>query len=144
MPSSELKKFCERLHHAPNILLKGMKDRAQKQLCSNTLKSNELKFYIRMKSNNLACFTNVHVYLYRKKEEKQGACFFLVVHAWNQKFQNSTHKNCASEFLTLSALKSPSCELVVFKDMSTCRRQEFQNILERKLCSSFGQLLDVY
>ena len=31
-----------------------------------------------------------------------------------------------------------------YEHIDTCRRQEFQNIFERKLCSCFGELLLVY
>ena len=53
-----VKKNCACFYYPPNVLLRGTKYCAPKQLCSNTLKKNELKFYISLKENKLACFTN--------------------------------------------------------------------------------------
>ena len=50
----------------------------------------------------------------------QGACFF-VMHMWHQKLQQGTQKGGLLEFLILSALKLPSCGLVVFINMNTYR-----------------------
>ena len=58
MSSSGLKKVCARFYHPPNILLRSPKYSVLKRMCSNTLKRNELKVYISLKENKLACFTN--------------------------------------------------------------------------------------
>ena len=60
MPTSELKKFCAPLYHVSNILLRDTKYRARKRLCSNTTKRNELKVYISLKGNKLACLAKVY------------------------------------------------------------------------------------
>ena len=100
----------------------------QKQLCSNkTLKRNKLKFYISSKDTKLACFANElrlisgiwFVWLMIcdfSKKVIESACFF-VVPAWHLKSQQGTQKNCAPEFLILSALKLTSYGLVVFVNM---------------------------
>ena len=81
--------------------------------------------------------------------EKRGARFFAtVVQACTPKVSvRHTKKICIPEFPVLSARKRPLCGLVTFIGMEhvyTYRRQEFQNILERKLSSCFGQLLLIY
>ena len=50
------------------------------------------------------------------KKVIESACFF-VVPAWHLKSQQGTQKNCAPEFLILSALKLTPYGLVVFVNM---------------------------
>ena len=60
LSSAGLKKFCACFYHAPNILFDGHKIWCTKTtiLFNNTLKRNEVKVYISLKGNKLACFAN--------------------------------------------------------------------------------------
>ena len=53
-----------------------------------------------------------------RKKVSQGVSF-LMVHMWHVKLQQGTQKRDSLEFLNLSALKLPSCELVFFINMNT-------------------------
>ena len=81
-----------------------------------------------------------------KKYISPGADFFItVVPSMHQKSQQNIQKNCISEFLIHSALKSPLCKLVVLIDMNMyilTKGWDFKTFFERKLC--FGQLLLIY
>ena len=46
------------LFHAPKILLMDTIYRAQKRLCSDTLKRSQLKLNIYLNDNKMACFQN--------------------------------------------------------------------------------------
>ena len=118
-----------------------------------TLKRNELNVYVSLKGNKLICFANYLRLILRTgfvfslfviSEKSIKRCtFFFIVHAWHQKSQQSTRKKCAPEFLILSALKLPSCGLLVFKKyehLYTYRRYKFKNILERKIFNCLGLL----
>ena len=62
-------------------------------------------------------------------EKSIKSCTLLfIVHAWHQKSQQSTRKKCAPEFLILSALKLPSCGLLVFTNMNTYILTEDTNL----------------
>ena len=98
----------------------------QKQLRSNALKRNELKVYISLNSNKLACFWNsqgsfqVHDLVddFWKKCPR-GARFFAVEQTCTKSLKQGIQKNCITKFSILSALKLPSCGVVVFIDMNT-------------------------
>ena len=61
-----------------------------------------------------------------KKVILQGTRFFEV-YVQHQYINKAHKKNCALEFLILSALKITSCELVVFIDMTTYILTESRN-----------------
>ena len=56
----------------------------------------------------------INTYFYRTPlGAVSGVACFFVVHVWQKKLQQSTPKNYAAKFLFQSALKLPSCDLVV-------------------------------
>ena len=69
------------------------------------------------------------------------------VTSMHQKFQEDIPKDCLSEFPVPSVLKRALFGLVVFigvEHVYTYKRQEFQNIIERKLYNCFGQLILIH
>ena len=119
------------------------KYRAPKWLCSNTLKSIELKFYISLNENKLTCFTNSWgsfqvpnlVYgFWKNYHEVHVSSLWWSMHApkvWTNFKQGIQKKLCTR----ISR---------IYEHVSTYRRNEFQSILERELCNCFGQLLLIY
>ena len=96
----------------------------QKQLRSNALKRNELKVYISLNSNKLACnnsqgFFQVHDLVDDFWKCPRGARFFAVEQTCTKSLKQGIQKNCITKFSILSALKLPSCGVVVFIDMNT-------------------------
>ena len=85
----------------PSILLRGMmKYQLQKQLCS-------------FENERLISFSyTIWLMIPEKKKKSQGAYFFTMVHACNQKSQQGIHK-------IFSFLKLSLCGLAVFIDMNT-------------------------
>ena len=132
---SELKTFCARLCHAASILLRGTKYRARKRLGANR------KFIFPWMVINWYVFQIAKAYFrytmwFMISEISTSRCTFLRgIHAQHhQKFQKNIKKIVQQDFLFL-ALKLLSRRLVVFNDTNTYRRQEFQNVFERKLCN---------
>ena len=80
-----------------------------------------------------------------------GTRFFtvVVVHAMYQKSQQTRHTKTIvyDNFQFFQPLKitfMTTCDFYRYDHIYTYRRKESQNILERKLCNCFGQLLLVY
>ena len=95
--------------HVLNILFRGTKYCPQKGLCSNTLKSNELK---------MAHFRYTIWFMISKKSITR--CTFLRRSTrMHQKFWKGIQKNGVPQFPMLSALKLPVCRLVFFIYMTT-------------------------
>ena len=109
-----------------NILFRDMKFQQRKQLCSR-------------KAHFIHLHNLVHDFLKKKKKKKQAQ----VSSPWCMHTPQKCQRGIQFFF---SALKLLLCGLVVLTDMSTYlqRRREFQNILERKLYNSFGQLFLIY
>ena len=109
---------------------------------------NKLKVCISKKGDKLACKQIRLLSGTRFLKKVARSTFLCVVQLWHQKSKQGTHKNCAPEFLILSVLKLHPCGLVVFIDTNTdtdtytYTRQEFQKIIERKLCNYFSIALD--
>ena len=125
---SGLKKLSVRFCHAPNIILRDTIHCARKQLCSNTLKRNELKVFISLKKINWHVWRIAKTHFryphfsssFLKKVSRDARLFTVVLaSAKLQKSQQGLQKNCVPEFPMLSAHKLPSCGLVVFIDMNT-------------------------
>ena len=116
--------FC----YAPSIHLRGTLYLAQKWLAMLIWKWKGLHIWFMISEKSITRCTFLH----------------CSVHI-NQKFQQVMKKFCPKISISFSRL--PSCELVVFIDMNAnilTGRQEFQNILGKKLCNCFGKLLLIY
>ena len=109
LSNSGLEAFYARFCRGLNILFRGTKYCPQKGLCSNTLKSNELK---------MAHFRYTIWFMISKKSITR--CTFLRRSTrMHQKFWKGIQKNCVPQFPMLSALKLPLCRLVFFIYMTT-------------------------
>ena len=107
--------------------------------CSRMIPRNEFKVFISPIENKLACFAIAKAHF----RYPQSLCFFIVVHP-NTK--SLSQRGIAYEKLSTRFYNSFSAELVIFTDMNMniFGRQEFKNILKRKLCNCMGQLLLIY
>ena len=75
-------------------------------------------------------------------EKSTSRCTFLRgIHARHHQKLKKKHKTIVQQNFLFLALKLLSRRLVVFNDTNTYRRQEFQNVFERKLCNCSGKLL---
>ena len=93
----------------------------QQILCSITLKSNELKFYVSLKENKLACFTNskcsfqVHSDFWNNYYEINISSPWWCTHA-----PNKAHKNLCTRISNFFIpWKLPPWLLSIFIDMNT-------------------------
>ena len=84
------------------------------------------------------CF--VHYLRFLKKVSK-GAHFSSLHTRGTKSLNKAQVKKCAPEFLILSALKLPSCELLVFTNMNTYMLTEDTN-LKRFLKEKYSIALD--
>ena len=100
------------IHHQPSIE-KGKKAIEHQFLCSNTMKTNELKVYISLQENKLVCFTNrVHFSntIWLMISEKSIIVYtFLPYGEWctdvpKVSINKAYKKNCLLEFQILLAL----------------------------------------
>ena len=133
--------FCARLYHTASILLRGMEYRARKRLGTNW------KFIFPWRVINWYVFQIAKAYFrytmwFMISEKSISRCTFLRgIHARHHQKLKKKHKTIVQQNFLFLALKLLSRRLVVFNDTNTYRRQEFQNVFERKLCNCSGKLL---
>ena len=119
--------LCVHSNHQKIILLRSMVYQLQKQL-----------YWKWGKAHFILLHNLVHDFW---KKISQGVWFFTVVHA-STKSLNETHTKF---FQLLNYTFMWTSDFYWYEHVYTYRRrQEFQNIPERKLCNCFGQLLLIY
>ena len=137
LSNSGLKEFCVHLYHAPNTLLRGI------SLSLNIVHENNCIAQYMERTESLYILpwtiTYYHASLIAKAHFKCTILFMISekkyqevqVFLWcilkPRVCQNGTHRNCASKFLVLLALKLLSSRIVVFIDMDTYILTECRN-----------------
>ena len=141
LSSSGLKKFYACFYYPPNSFLRGTKYRATKPLCSNNLKRNDWKFMFPWRK------INWHVFQIAKARFRYTICFMIS----EKRITRCTYLHCGGvrmhqKSLNKQGIQKQLCTRIsrIYEHVYTYRGREFQNVLKRKLCNCFGQLLLIY